>query len=193
MSGTANSLKGTRHAEAHPALLVARSCRLRPCLWCRPPRSLGLRPRSHSRAFPSSGPVGASGASEEPGAGPRLTEGSIECAFYYRVTNEADSDTPPEDLQFSERVLQIGPNEEKTATLGLLQLHGTYSLSEFDADTFSLRVTAGETRLLSTLYQLSGGLPVNQFVGDHGFTGLMYFTHPTEGGDYQAICKSVEA
>lgn len=173
------------------SLLAAAACVL----------ACGADPQGHSASalevtpepFPSSGPVGASGASEEPGAGPRLTEGSIECAFYYRVTNEADSDTPPEDLQFSERVLQIGPNEEKTATLGLLQLHGTYSLSEFDADTFSLRVTAGETRLLSTLYQLSGGLPVNQFVGDHGFTGLMYFTHPTEGGDYQAICKSVEA
>lgn len=131
-----------------------------------------------------------SSSGDSPSA-PSATTGTIECTFYYRRTNNASEAMDPADLEFSEATLALSPNEEDTVTLGSMELSGNYSSSEFESASFHLRVTAGETTLFSTLYQLSDGLPLNQFAGDHGFTGLMYLTHPTEGGDYQLICKSV--
>lgn len=41
------------------------------------------------------------------------------------------------------------------------------------------------------LYQLPlDNGPINQFVGGHGFTGLNYFTHPTNGSELQYWCAA---
>jgi hypothetical protein len=58
----------------------------------------------------------------------------------------------PADLEFSEATLALSPNEEDTVTLGIMELSGSYSSSEFESDSFHLRVTAGKTILFSTLY-----------------------------------------
>ena len=116
----------------------------------------------------------------------------VVCEFYYRVTNDASSDTDPSDLQFQEETLEVRADDEKSVDVGDMTLSVSYSEDRFEGSSLHVGVEAGEVRLFNTLYQLRDGrLPTNQFVGDHGFTGLIYLTHPVEGGDYQLICKSV--
>ena len=110
---------------------------------------------------------------------------SIECSFYYRQS--------PTESNLEEVVLQVAANETDTATLGQLRLDLRYSDDKFEGPSAGVSVLAGDEQTFGSLYQLKKSkLPNNQFQGDHGFTGLIYLTHPTQGGDYQLICRSVE-
>lgn len=133
-------------------------------------------------------PAGGTNSVGDPGAG------SVDCTFYYRASNEVMEDQSPDDpaFQFEEHTLTVAADESESMTLEGLTLNLSYSDDAFEGGTVSMRVTAGDIRLFSTLYQLQDRqLPTNQFVGGHGFTGLMYLNHPTDGGDYQLLCKSV--
>lgn len=111
--------------------------------------------------------------------------GSISCTFYYRP---AATEEYPEH---EESVVEVSANEKKSTTLGELELELSYSDEPPEGAYARVAVTADEKQLMASLYQFeSGERPVNQFLGGHGFTGLIYLTHPTEGGDYQLICKS---
>jgi uncharacterized protein YjbI with pentapeptide repeats len=88
----------------------------------------------------------------------------------------------------------LKPGMERTISVGRLQLTAQYSGGGREEPAFGLQVRAGEVQLFRALYQLYGGRPPrNQFAGQHGFTGLLYFTHPSEGGNYQVICRSVDS
>lgn len=123
----------------------------------------------------------------------RALAGSVRCTFAYRQSNELmegqSLEAPAPQLE--ERVLTVAADQEASERLGQLTFGVGFRSSEYDADSVGLRVEDGATSVLSILYQLSSGLPNNQFAGGHGFTGLLYFTHPTAGGDYQAFCESV--
>ena len=111
--------------------------------------------------------------------------GSISCTLYYRP---AATEAYPEH---EEAVVQVNANEQKSASLGKLQLTLSYTDTAWDGASASVGVAADDLRLMSSLFQFERGeRPVNQFHGGHGFTGLIYLTHPTEGGDYQLVCKS---
>ncbi|NCF68675.1 MAG: hypothetical protein GWP61_22170 [Chloroflexi bacterium] len=75
-----------------------------------------------------------------------------------------------------------------------LALHGQYGSGEMDNErALRLWVTmSGESDpILVQLYQLpqdSG--PQNQFVGGHGFSGLIYVTHPVSGAEMQFWCEA---
>ena len=120
-------------------------------------------------------------------------DGSVRCSYFYRLSHEVMEGQSPEDpaFQSEERVLGVAVDQDASETLGRLTFSVGFHSSEYDVDTISLRAADGDTSVLSILYQLSSGLPQNQFAGGHGFTGLLYFTHPTAGGDYQAFCESV--
>lgn len=124
------------------------------------------------------------------GRGAEGAGGSIHCTYAYRATNIADQAPTPGALELEERALEVGPEEAASETLGQLTLSARYDADEFEGDSFSLAATAGQAQVLSVLFQFGNGLPQNQFAGGHGFTGLYYFTHPTEGGDYQAFCEA---
>ena len=111
----------------------------------------------------------------------------VACDFYYRVTNVSFSPVE-EELPFEEQTLLVGPGESKSLDLGDLTLSMSYIEEEYHGTSVTLSVAAGDTSLFHTLYQK---VPENQFGDNHGFTGLVYLTHPTEGGDYQLICRSV--
>lgn len=123
----------------------------------------------------------------------RTPEGSVRCSYNYRQSSEvmAGQTGAEPAFQFEERVLAVAAGEDASATLGQLTFSVGYHLAEHDADTVSLRVATDAASVLSILYQLGSGLPQNQFLGGHGFTGLLYFTHPDAGGDYQAYCEAV--
>ncbi|MEQ9324264.1 MAG: hypothetical protein RIF41_34190 [Polyangiaceae bacterium] len=116
----------------------------------------------------------------------------LSCSFYYRASNVLEPGQDPDDpaLQHVEEVLVVRPNEEASATLGDLTVSGSFFSSEHDGASFSLAVVRdGNAPLFASLYQFGhGSTPENQFHGQHGFTGLIYLTHPENGGDYQLIC-----
>jgi hypothetical protein len=132
---------------------------------------------------------GADAAGDRSGTPSEGAGGSIHCTYAYRLTNVASEGTPPSALELEERALDVGPGEAASETLGQLTLSARYGADPFEGNSFSLTVSSAEAQVLSVLFQFGSGLPQNQFAGGHGFTGLLYFTHPTAGGDYQAFCE----
>lgn len=124
-------------------------------------------------------------SSEALGDSAGVLTGSVRCTYVYRQSNVAPAPA------FEERVLSVAADQDASETLGQLTFHVGFHSSESETDAVNLRVFDGQTSVFSILYQLPAGLPRNQFSGGHGFTGLLYFTHPTAGGDYQAFCESV--
>ncbi len=72
-----------------------------------------------------------------------------------------------------------------------LEFSGLFRDDEFDGRTLSVSVSTemGQTLLTSTLYQMGPTQPpVNEFWGDHGFTGLNYVRDPDNGETLQYAC-----
>lgn len=54
-----------------------------------------------------------------------------------------------------------------------------------------VRMVGEENVMQATLYQLPlDGLPINQFRGGHGFTGLTYAYHPVSNAELQFWCEA---
>jgi hypothetical protein len=117
----------------------------------------------------------------------------IECSFNFRQSNELGEGDDPSDpeFQFQEELVNASSNEDAEATLGQLTLHLSYSVDEIEGTYAQVSVTTEDAALFRALYQVGDQGVANQFEGDHGFTGLIYLTHPTDGGDYQLICKAL--
>ena len=129
-----------------------------------------------------------------PNAGRRSAQpvDRVRCEFYFRGAAEVTPDTDTPALESKKEVIEVGPDEEKRVALKSMTLSASYSDAQFDSPSLHVRVEAGDTQLFGALYQLRDGrLPLNQFVGGHGFTGLIYLVNPSESGDYQLFCKSV--
>lgn len=109
---------------------------------------------------------------------------AIVCMLYHRDNDDGDPGYQ----------VMLTPGMRKTIEVGALRLVAGYDNgSTIDqCNCIGLDVFAGDAHLFRAAYQLSGPPPDNQF-GDLGFTGLLFFSHPTAGGDYQAICKSVDS
>ena len=124
----------------------------------------------------------------EPGAN------AIECSLHYRASYELLEGQSPDDpaFQFAEEAMTLEGNESGTISLENLTVEGNFASDEFEGAAFHLAVETGDVSLFRAIYQFEhGGVPLNQFHGDHGFTGLLYLTDPEQRGDYQLICKSV--
>ena len=117
----------------------------------------------------------------------------VECTFFFRQSNEVQDGDDPGDpkFQFEERTLSVGKNEDGSEALGKLTLDLSYDDSEYEGSSVGVSVSTAEHPLFRSLYQLGERGLINQFAGDHGFTGLVYLTHPTDAGDYQLICKAL--
>jgi hypothetical protein len=119
------------------------------------------------------------------GAAPRAAL-TLECNLYWRhsvtVGNEKQA-----KLELSR------DQEQKSATLGDITVKAFYSNNPYDAASLVVdvvRVDTGDT-ILHHLYQMQRGTkPVNQFVGDHGMSGLLYIYHPASHSELQMIVKA---
>ena len=97
---------------------------------------------------------------------------SVECQVFYRVTLAADGDrgaVEHDDLRFDAQ----------------------YRADEYEGHSLSISVSDQDSgdELVRQLYQIdrAKGL-VNQFVGGHGFTGLVYVYHPGTPAEMQYFC-----
>ena len=84
---------------------------------------------------------------------------------------------------------------QESKDLGDLTFHAQYGPpTEAPGEhTFRVWVTASDTQaeIVSQLYQLPLSEAVhNQFVGDHGFSGLIYVYHPVSRAELQFTCKA---
>jgi hypothetical protein len=76
-----------------------------------------------------------------------------------------------------------------TAVGGKLIAAGSLDGSPFEGATFSIGIYAEDGTVGSTtIYQMGGDLPVNEFVGDHGFTGLNWVRDPDAQEVVQYAC-----
>jgi hypothetical protein len=135
----------------------------------------------------------------KPDAGPVALDGAIarfsfRCSLYYRQSNEAgpsDSDDDPK-LHFSETIVALSPGEQKSADFGALTFRASASADQFEGGALNLLVVAGDKMVASWLYQFAPDKPPENQFATHGFTGLVYLTHPQSGGDYQLFCHTVQ-
>jgi hypothetical protein len=113
--------------------------------------------------------------------------GAIVCSTAYRIS-QTEPLTEVDHLRFGD--------EDSTQSMPYiyLELHGQYSTGAQDGER-ALRLwvtpTGEQDVIVSQLFQLSDDSgPDNQFVGDHGFTGLSYAYDPVSGAELQYWCEA---
>lgn len=82
---------------------------------------------------------------------------------------------------------------ERTVTFNDLEFFAQYWDEEFESRALRIAVRTVETgnELVAQLYQMDRTKPlINQFPGDHGFTGLGYVYHPESGAELQYWCTA---
>jgi hypothetical protein len=105
----------------------------------------------------------------------------VDCSFYYQDVQQS--------VRF-ESTDDVGGTLEQVQISDTLVVETTYSDSEFEGRSVSIRVlTAADELITATLYQIDPARrPVNEFWGDHGFTGLNYVRDPANGETLQYAC-----
>lgn len=113
-----------------------------------------------------------------------LAEAEITCEVYYRAAAGGALEAGPE-LVFS------GENEEQSAPFDDLLFIGRYTVDAGEGRAFAVAVSdaASGTEIARSLYQLSPDGLRNQFIGGHGFTGLVYIFHPSAAAEMQYFCQ----
>ena len=120
-------------------------------------------------------PEGAGGRSADPF--------SVECQVFYRASMA-------ESFAESTVTLAQGGDHQVVEHDGL-RFDAEYWDDPYEGQSLSISVTDLDTgeELVRQLYQIvrAKGL-VNQFVGGHGFTGLIYVYHPSSTAEVQYFC-----
>jgi len=129
--------------------------------------------------------VGA-GCTESEGEG-EVRASAIVCSTAYRVA-QTEPLTEVDSLRLEDT------DTVQSLPYIYLELHAEYSDGRSDGER-ALRVwvtrTAEAEPLVTHLYQLAEDEgPQNQFLGDHGFTGLMYAYDPVSGAELQYWCTA---
>jgi hypothetical protein len=114
---------------------------------------------------------------------------TVQCHTAYR--SRVISRIEQEDM-----VTLTSENDRVTLTYKDLTLTLFYSSStDYEGRFLKVSVTPAESsdELAAALYQLSKTeRPVNQFIGDHGFTGLQFIYHPVTRAELQYRCLARE-
>jgi len=119
---------------------------------------------------------------------------TLRCQFFYRESNEPGPGESDDDPKFvhTEKVLSVAAGQQNEVTLGKVTLRAAQNGEKAAGGAFNIFASADGRQLASWLYQFDlADPPRDQFVGGHGFTGLVYLTHPTAGGDYQFMCSAI--
>lgn len=129
------------------------------------------------------GPVHAAG----PRRSPAPTAG-ITCHVYYRaaVTQPIQDEVT---LEFS----LGGAQQGQQARFADLEFHASFFDDPYDGRSLVVHVSRRDTgtEIVRQLYQIPReSLPRNQFLGNHGFSGLGYVYHPESGAELQFLLEA---
>jgi hypothetical protein len=110
---------------------------------------------------------------------------SIDCHVFYRASSTES---------FSESTIRLSRDGDvEHIEFDDLGFNASYLDDEFDARALAISITALDSgdEISRQLNQMDRGEPlINQFIGGHGFTGLMYVYHPSSSGELQYFCES---
>lgn len=129
--------------------------------------------------------LGACNPAETDKDSPAFPPGKAEitCEVYYRSAAGSPLEPAPA-LVFD------GVNDEQSALFDTLLFTGRYSVDAGEGRAFSVAVSdpTNSAEITRTLYQLSPDGLRDQFVGGHGFTGLVYVFDPLSEAEMQYYC-----
>jgi hypothetical protein len=125
-----------------------------------------------------------------PGTGTEAEQGSaaldIECqAFYRSSVGQAPDDGTVLSLD--------GHGDSGAADYPDMAFDTRFNDDPGEGPALVISVTAKDSgdQILRQLYQIDRAKGLhNQFVGGHGFTGLVYAYHPTSGAELQFFCSA---
>lgn len=90
------------------------------------------------------------------------------------------------------RALRLGPKSTtRSVTVGAFRVRAQLIADEFEGRSLDVFAFAKGDKepLTQEKYQFDPqDNPANQFVGGHGFTGLVYVNHPTSDAELQLFC-----
>ncbi len=109
----------------------------------------------------------------------------IACEVFYRPGAEMPLEAAPE-------ITFLGGSERQFAEFERLIFDAKFQDDPYEGRALSIHITTpdGGDVLTSQLYQFdSQNLPKNQFIGGHGFTGLVYIFDPDSSAEMQYFCN----
>ena len=128
--------------------------------------------------------VGCSPSPETSGRQP-VVPVRIECHVFYRASTTE---------RLSESTVRLTMDGDvELIEFDDLGFNASYVDDEFEARALLISITnlnSGD-EIARQLNQMDRGESlINQFIGGHGFTGLMYVYHPSSHGELQYFCES---
>ena len=124
---------------------------------------------------------------------PAILPSGVMCKLFWRASDtlsRGDSDSDPK-FQLQERAIHVERGKESDFRLADAAIKVSYRSDAHEGSNVIVQVSFDDKPMVRWLYQLSSS-PKNQFVGGHGFTGLVYLRHPTKrSDDYQFMCEFV--
>jgi hypothetical protein len=115
-------------------------------------------------------------------AGPAV-DVELTCEVFFRSAVTAQLDQ-------GEVVTLVADGDVARVERDPLTFEAAYTDDEFDGRSVSIRITEGDRAVMSHLLQMARDrAPENQFVGGHGFSGLLY-AYSAEGAEMQYWCQA---
>ena len=128
--------------------------------------------------------VGCSPSPEEAG-GQSVVPVSIDCRVFYRPS-------VTETLSESAVTLTTSGDHE-IIEFDDMEFSAQYWDDQFEGRSLLISVASPDTgdEVVRQLYQMDRGKSlINQFIGGHGFTGLIYVYHPSSPAELQCFCEA---
>ncbi|MFC2079111.1 hypothetical protein ACFLSZ_03940 [Candidatus Bipolaricaulota bacterium] len=128
--------------------------------------------------------TGCSPSPEEAG-GQSVVPVSIDCRMFYRASASES---------LSESVITLTTNADReVVAFDDMEFNAQYWDDESEGRSFLISVTSLDTgdEIVRQLYQMDRGKSLNnQFIGGHGFTGLIYVYHSSSTAELQCFCEA---
>jgi hypothetical protein len=112
-------------------------------------------------------------------------DSTIVCEVFYRQGGEQAFEEAP-------LITFAGGNDKQSRAFENMVLDAWFQDDEYEGRALTIEVATLDTNrgLAWQLYQFDPQNPVeNQFIGEHGFTGLNYVFHPTSAAEVQYYCS----
>ena len=128
--------------------------------------------------------VGCSPSPEEAG-GQSVVPVSIDCRVFYR---------PSVTESLSESAITLTTSgDHEIIEFDDMEFNAQYWDDQFEGRSLLISVASPDTgdEVVRQLYQMDRGKSlINQFIGGHGFTGLIYVYHPSSTAELQCFCEA---